>query len=564
MHTRYLGLATTKKTIGLYFLTNSCNSGFYHTIPIEQDIIQFLKDYQQQWNCKIIMCGLAKGSLSDLHVKLWKILDILTGSVFVKGTLEEKACSAARKCYDWSTHDIIPGIPPICVGKNHRVAVDCKFKIAELENYKSFCDNDIWDSICHLTKSITEEKKSIVFFNSTPLGGGVAIIRHSMIRFLKLLDIDARWFVMKPNPKIFEITKKKIHNVLQGICNTPLTIDDKKSFKEWSESNVTENWNETLNADVIVIDDPQPSGMIHLLKQKNPNSKFIYRSHTQLRSDLIDQKGTVQYDTWNFLWENIKMCDVFITHPIEEFIPKNVYDSSLKIIKLPACTDPIDGLNKNIDSFSKEYYKKLFNKISQEQIGKSVDFSKEYFIQVARFDPSKGIPDLIKAYALFRENNKNDIQLIITGHGSIDDPEGTVIYKQVIQQISRLPKYISKDIFAVLLPNHDQLLNIILKCSLLAFQLSIREGFEIKVSEAMLKGIPVIAYKTGGIPLQITNGFDGFLVSTDNYIKVSNLMNRLVNDPYLLQQMSKNAIEKNRNWILTPTCTFKYLQLMTN
>lgn len=564
MKTRYIGIAATKKIIGIYFLTDYCNSGFYHTIPIEQNVIQFLSDYQQQWNCKIIICGISRGSMLNLHVKLWKELDILSGLVYVKGTLEEKACSAARKCYDWGSHDISPGIPVICVGKQHQVAVDCKFKIAELDTYKPFCDTHIWNAIHELSQKITEERKSIVFFNSTARGGGVAIIRHSMIRFLRLLEIDARWYVMKPNPKIFDITKQKIHNVLQGISDIPLTDDDKVLFNEWSKSNVIDNWNEPLNADIIVIDDPQPSGMIPLLKKRNPNAKFIYRSHTQLRSDLINQVGTVQHDTWQFLWENIKICDIFITHPIKEFIPKNVIDSSLKIIELPASTDPTDGLNKIIDSFSINYYKDVFNKICQEQIVKIVDFSKQYFIQICRFDPSKGIPDLIKAYVLFKEKTKSNIQLIITGHASIDDPEGNVIYKQIIQQISKLPNDIAKDIFAIILPNHDQLLNVMLQCSLITFQLSIREGFEVKVSEALLKGKVVIAYKTGGIPLQITNGYDGFLIETCDHVKVSELMEKLVNDPELLQQMSQNAIHKNRNWVLTPTCVYKYLQLMTN
>lgn len=47
-----------------------------------------------------------------------------------------------------------------------------------------------------------------------------------------------------------------------------------------------------------------------------------------------------------------------------------------------------------------------------------------------------------------------------------------------------------------------------------ALQLSIREGFEIKVTEAIIKGVPVIAYSSGGIPHQIIHGVNGFLVNT--------------------------------------------------
>jgi glycosyltransferase involved in cell wall biosynthesis len=559
VNARYIGIATTKKQIGIYIISNSYNCGFYHVIDYNvKTLIDFLIQYQNKFNCKIVTCGISRGSLSDLHVKLWKDLDIISGPVFVKGTLEEKACSAARKCYHWSSHDITPGIPMICIGKNHRVAVDCKFKIAELQDYKTFTDPDVWKEIIDLSKKVNDQNKSIVFFNSTPRGGGVAIIRHSMIRFMKLLGIDARWFVMKPNPTVFEITKKKIHNVLQGVSNEPLTEEDKCIFTEWSQSNVIENWNESLNASIIVIDDPQPSRMIPYLKKLNPKTKFIYRSHIQLRSDLIDTPGTTQFYTWNYLWENIKLCDIFISHPIPEFIPTCVLQSNLQLVKLPACTDPIDGLNKHINSL--DYYQQLFNKIALEQINKKVDFSKQYFIQIARFDPSKGIPDLVKAFHLFKTQNVNDTQLIITGHGSIDDPEGSVIYKEIIHQISELPLEISKDIFAVLLPSHDQLLNSILQNSFVAFQLSIREGFEIKVSESLLKGKPVIAYSTGGIPLQVKNNFDGFLVETGNFTKVSELMTRITTDRSLFDRLSKNAKEFDRNWVLTPTCSLSYIK----
>ena len=558
---RYIGIATTKHHIGIYIMSNSYNCGFYHKIDFNIELLKkFIKDYQIEFNCKIVMCGISKGSLSDLHVDLWKELDIMSGSVFVKGTLEERSCSSARKCYDWGTHDITPGIPIICVGKQHLVSVDCKFTIAKLADYTKFTDLDIWKEILNLTNVIKNKNKSIVFFNSTPRGGGVAIIRHSMIRFLKLLGVNCRWFVMKPSPTVFDITKKKIHNVLQGVSDIPLTKEDKDLFKEWSFSNVTQNWNESLNADVIVIDDPQPSGMIPYLKKLNPKSKFIYRSHIQLRSDLIDTPGTTQFSTWNFLWDNIKLCDVFIYHPIIEFIPDNVKTSNLKLIQLPACTDPIDGLNKKINN--NIYYQQMFNKISQEQINKKVDFSKKYFIQIARFDPSKGIPDLIKAFHLFKSGSgsDSDVQLIITGHGSIDDPEGTIIYKQIIQQIKELPSQTSKDIFAVLLPSHDQLLNFILQSSHVSFQLSIREGFEIKVSESLLKGKPVIAYSTGGIPLQIKDNFDGFLVETGNFQKVAELMTTITNDKKLFDRLSKNALEYNRNWVLTPTCSLTYIK----
>jgi trehalose synthase len=45
-------------------------------------------------------------------------------------------------------------------------------------------------------------------------------------------------------------------------------------------------------------------------------------------------------------------------------------------------------------------------------------------------------------------------------------------------------------------------------------QMSTREGFGLSVTEALWKGIPVVGRSVGGIPLQIINGTNGFLVNS--------------------------------------------------
>lgn len=40
-------------------------------------------------------------------------------------------------------------------------------------------------------------------------------MRHALIRLCKLMKIDIHWFVAKPKPEVFDITKRKFHNVLQ-------------------------------------------------------------------------------------------------------------------------------------------------------------------------------------------------------------------------------------------------------------------------------------------------------------------------------------------------------------
>ena len=50
----------------------------------------------------------------------------------------------------------------------------------------------------------------------------------------------------------------------------------------------------------------------------------IFRSHIQVRADLADEHNSPTAGVWNWVWDNVKECDAFISHPVREFVPKNV------------------------------------------------------------------------------------------------------------------------------------------------------------------------------------------------------------------------------------------------
>ena len=78
-------------------------------------------------------------------------------------------------------------------------------------------------------------------------------------------------------------------------------------------------------------------GLIPLIKKVTPDRPVLYRSHIQIRSDLVAKAGSPQADIWDFLWNNIQGCDMFISHPIPIFVPHNVPRE--KVVYLPATTD---------------------------------------------------------------------------------------------------------------------------------------------------------------------------------------------------------------------------------
>lgn len=123
----------------------------------------------------------------------------------------------------------------------------------------------------------------------------------------------------------------------------------------------------------------------------------------------------------------------------------------------------------------------------------------------------------------------------------MDDPDGTLIYDQTMTHIeTRFPHLLSSISVMRLAPN-DQLLNTLLSASHIVLQLSTREGFEVKVSEAIHKGKPVIATNCGGIPLQVQHEKNGYLVEPQDWHAVAKHLLDLWTDDELYERMSTFA-----------------------
>jgi len=395
----------------------------------------------------------------------------------------------------------------------------------------------------------------IGFFSSTPQGGGVALMRHALIRFLTLLDVDVAWYVPNPSPSVFRTTKNN-HNILQGVAAPDLRLTDeaKDNFDAWILKNGL-RWTAEGGplapggVNVAFIDDPQMPGLIPLIRKIRPELPIVYRSHIEIRSDLIQKPGSPQEEVWQYLWKNIQLADLFISHPVSKFIPKVV--PTERVALLGAATDWLDGLNKELDPWDSQYYMGVFRSLcAREKMYELKWPLRDYVVQVARFDPSKGIPNVIDSYAQFRQmlykqspelSADEHPQLLICGHGAVDDPDASIIYDETMQLIATKYNEYAKDIIVMRLPPSDQLLNALMSNARIALQLSTREGFEVKVSEALHTAKPIIASQTGGIPLQVEHGKSGYLVEPGKNDTVAKHLYDLYTDEGLYRKMSEYA-----------------------
>jgi len=111
-----------------------------------------------------------------------------------------------------------------------------------------------------------------------------------------------------------------------------------------------------------------------------------------------------------------------------------------------------------------QYYMKMFRSLCSERRSPKLLFPvRDYIVQVARFDPAKGIPDVIRSYVKARHILDDRIpgskhpQLCLVGHGAVDDPDATIIYDQIMDMLEQDEfSPFASDIVVVRLPPSDQ------------------------------------------------------------------------------------------------------------
>jgi glycosyltransferase involved in cell wall biosynthesis len=339
--------------------------------------------------------------------------------------------------------------------------------------------------------------------------------------------------VPNPKPAVFRITKTN-HNILQGVPKPEdrFTKEDQQLVDDFGTANAERSWTKDGcplaprskgGADLIVVDDPQMPVLVSIAKEMDPERPVIFRSHIQMRSELIRDTNSQAHAVWQWIWSHAQKADVFVAHPISKFVPDGVPEE--KVAYMPATTDWIDGLNKQLSDETTRFYLHEFNSLCRNERSPTLSYPKrEYIVQVARFDPSKGLDDCLAAYAEFRRTSEyckgkpteQTPQLVLCGHSSVDDPDGTAVFNDILAQLEDSYSDLKDSVIVMRLGPSDQMLNTLLSCSRVALQLSTSEGFEVKVSEALHKGIPVIARDIGGLPLQIQHGKSGYLVRGDS------------------------------------------------
>lgn len=324
--------------------------------------------------------------------------------------------------------------------------------------------------------------KRVLHLSSTAYGGGVSELLRSLVPLYKALGIDAEWLVITGRQRFFETTKT-IHNGLQG-ASVHLADEDREVYLVHNHRVA-----EALEGgyDYIVVHDPQPLAVRHLRGQSA--ARWVWRCH-------IDTSAP-NPKVLEFIRPFVLDYDA-VVFTMREFVPDAL--AGVRLFVIPPGIDPLSPKNMTAPP-------ELCRRIVEWG---GADLGRPLLTQVSRFDPWKDPLGVIEVYRKARRAVPG-LQLALLGQMALDDPEGWRMYRDILREAGGDPDIHVLTNFTGI---GNMEVNAFQRCSHVVLQKSLREGFGLVVSETLWKGTPVVAGKTGGIPMQMPEGVGGYLIES--------------------------------------------------
>jgi sucrose-phosphate phosphatase subfamily len=283
-----------------------------------------------------------------------------------------------------------------------------------------------------------------------------------------------------------------------------------------------------------------------LLKQ-NPADVVHIHDFQLLFAYKYVPRGTPCILTWHipFIENMSKQLSEFLIRHMNEY-DKVVFSSQEYIdaaIKLGLKKEKIELIYPmaNTDLFERMDIdkKSVFKKYDIPQDSKTI-------LCVQRVDPKSGHEQLVKALSIVKKEIPN-AKLIFVGAESLSNKlskDREKLFNDVKKLISELN--LEDDIIFTgnidynVLPELYNSVDVVSLCSK-------NEGFGLAITEGMSCGKPIIGTKVGGIPIQVRDGYNGYLVEVGDYKKTADSIIKILKDDNLKQTMENNSLEMVNN-----------------
>lgn len=399
------------------------------------------------------------------------------------------------------------------------------------DEYKAIIGDKLYEEV--LAAAAKLKGKRILEINSTATGGGVVEILRSQVALQQDLGIESQWWALRGNPEFFATTKM-IHNALQGDKQAP-TAALWQGYEELNRQLAAEvkpgDW------DFIMVHDPQPLALRQFVVGAEA-AKWAWRCHidSSFPNQPVGERvaGYVaDYDGAIFSLEQYILPQLR-SRPVARHV-----------VAIPVAIDPLSRKNRGVN------HSEALAKVA----ALGIEVTRPFMAQISRFDPWKDPLGVIEAWRLAKQQIP-ELQLILMGDTAADDPEGAKVLAQARAETTGMA-----DIYIVT-ESDDLLVNALQQTASVVVQKSLREGFGLTVSEALWAGRPVIGGNVGGIPLQIRDGEDGYLVTSVE--QTAERVVELVKDPLRADAMGQAGRELVRHQFLLPRLLRDQLRFWTS
>jgi trehalose synthase len=425
--------------------------------------------------------------------------------------------------------------------------------------------------------------RAIWHINSTPAGGGVAELLHSLLAYARGAGADVRWSVIEGDPEFYGVTKR-IHNRLHGVDGdlAPLSADDREVYLRVQEVNAEALAELVAPGDVVYLHDPQTAGMT--ARMVDTGATVIWRCHVgadrpdaptravwQFLQPLIEPAHQYVFSRTDYVWGGLDRDKVSVIEPsIDAFSPKNEELSAATVAAIldriglapdggiPAMFQRHDGTTARVDRHAQ---------IAQDE---PLPPAAPVLAQVSRWDRLKDPIGVLEGFVA--GVTADDAHLLLVGpiaDGVADDPEGFEVYEDVRAARAALDPEIRRRVHLVSLPMDDvaenaAMVNAIQRRATVVAQKSIAEGFGLTATEAMWKATPVIVSAVGGLQEQVVDGVTGVVIEDPTDVEAfGRAANDLLGDPERVATMGAAAHERVRDHYLGTRHLIQYVNLLS-
>jgi N-acetyl-alpha-D-glucosaminyl L-malate synthase BshA len=201
---------------------------------------------------------------------------------------------------------------------------------------------------------------------------------------------------------------------------------------------------------------------------------------------------------------------------VSEFLKDETHTyfcTSCAIDVIPNFIDP--------DTFQPRHNSSLRQRLANEE--------EKILVHASNFRPVKNIPHILEMFA--RVQKKIPARLVLIGDG----PE-----RSIAEQLCKNLGIRDKVVFPGMRSNIVEFLSV----ADLYVMASQTESFGLSALEAMACGLPVVAYRVGGVPEVVSEGITGFLVPKDDIEELAQSAFRLLQDDELRATFSNAARQR--------------------